>query len=67
MKTLKQKRYEIEKMRAEYRRLSSLNNGVIRGAIDLTDLQRAISGAIEDYNRISRRDQFVVGILTRRN
>lgn len=66
MRTLKQIREAIERNRAEYRRMSGLNQGVIRGAVDTSELQAAIDVDIREYNQRSKRDYYDIGILRSR-
>jgi len=66
MRTLKQIREDIESNQIEYRRVSSLNLGLIKGSTDTQKLQVEILDDIDEYNRRSARDKFERGILKKR-
>ena len=63
MRTLTQIKNDIEANQAEYRRIGSLNNGVIRGAIDTNELQKTIKADMVEYNSRSKRDHYEGGII----
>ena len=63
MKTLKQIRTEIEASQTEYRRISGLNTGAIRGAVDTREIADRINALIAHYNARSRRDHYEFGTL----
>jgi len=63
MKTLEQRRRDIAALQVEFRRLASLNQGVIRGAIDTQDLQAEIIRLMDVYNQRAKRTCYVRGII----
>ena len=65
MRTLRQIRIEIEESKAEYRRISALNRGVIKGANDTAVLQERINEDMAKYNSRSRQDHYIHGRLHR--
>jgi hypothetical protein len=67
MKTLQQLRENIEKNQMEYRRISSLNNGVIRGALDIAGIEKDINTDIAEYNARSKKTKYVRGLLEPKN
>ena len=63
MKTLKQIRTAIETAQTEYRRISGLNTGVLRGASDTRKIADRINELIAQYSARSRRDHYERGVL----
>jgi hypothetical protein len=66
MRTLKQIRIDVETKQAEFRKTHSLNMGVIRGAVDTSDLQADILADQAEYNRRSKLDHYYGGRIVKR-
>lgn len=65
--TLKSIQAEIEALQAEYRATSSLNRGMIRGAVDTADIGERITRLMGDYNARSKRTMYSGGRIVPRN
>lgn len=63
MRTLSKIKNDIEANQAKYRRICSLNNGVIRGAIGTEELQETIKADMAEYNSRAKRYHYEGGIV----
>lgn len=64
-RTLAQIRQDIVELQAEFRRVSSLNLGVIRGWVKASAIGERIRVDRAEYNRRSKRDHYELGRLVR--
>jgi len=64
-KSLSEIRESIEKKQLKFRKISSLNQGVIIGAIETDELQKSIMEDMSEYNRRSKRDHYEGGIVVK--
>ena len=64
---LKSIQADIERLQAEYRQISSLNNSVIRGAMDTSEISTQIHALITQYNNRARRTQYYGGVVVMAN
>lgn len=67
MSTLNTLASKIEALQAEYRRTSGRNRGVIRGAVDTTDLGAEIERLQAEYNARAKRTMYSAGRIVPRS
>ena len=66
-KTLKSLQSEIEVLQAQFRSISSRNSGVIRGAEDISGIEKQIHTLMTEFNSRSKRTMYYGGKIVSRN